>query len=206
MTDRHLRPLDLADAVAAALAGGVDAVHLREPDLPAGELYALARVLRAATRGRALLIVHDRVDVALAAEADGAQLGERSLPVEAARRVAGARLLLGRSVHSAAGAAQAARDGADFVLLGTIFASASHPDHPPGGLALVRAARAVCALPLVGIGGIDATNAAPVLAAGADGVAVIRAILGATDVAAAARALKAALRGGQRQEQVCSSS
>lgn len=181
-------------------------MHLREPDLPAAELYALARVLRPVTRGRALLIVHDRVDVALAAEADGAQLGERSLPVEAARRVAGSRLLLGRSVHSAAGAAQAARDGADFVLLGTIFTSASHPDHPPGGPALVRSARAVCALPLVGIGGIDATNAAQVLAAGADGVAVIRAILGAAYVAAAARALKATLHGGQQQERVCSSS
>lgn len=192
--------------MAAAVAHGVDAVHLREPDLPAGELYELAAALRAVTRGRAMLIVHDRVDVALAVEADGVQLPERGLPVEAARRVAGTRLLLGRSVHSAEGAAQAAQDGADFVLLGTIFASASHPGHPPGGLDLVRAARAVCPLPLIGIGGIDATNAMHVLAAGADGVAVIRAILGADDIAAAARALRRALGDSHQEGQRCGSS
>lgn len=206
VTDRRLRPTDLCAAVAAAVAHGVDAVHLREPDLAAADLYDLARALRAVTRGRALLIVHDRVDVALAAEADGAQLGERGLPVEAARRIAGSRLLLGRSVHSAEGAARAASDGADFVLIGTIFASASHPNQVPAGPELVRAARALCPLPLIAIGGIDAANAPLALAAGADGVAVIRALLSARDVAAAAARLKQALRGSRQETQPCGSS
>lgn len=192
--------------MATAVASGVDAVHLREPDLPAGALYDLALTLRAVTRGSALLLVHDRLDVALAAGADGVQLGERGLPVAAARQVAGDRLLIGRSVHSAAGAAQAAAEGADLVLVGTIFASASHPDHSPGGVELIRAARSACTLPLIAIGGIDATNAAHALAAGADGVAVIRAILGAPAIAAAVVELTRALGRSVREEQTCASS
>jgi thiamine-phosphate pyrophosphorylase len=109
-------------------------------------------------------------------------------------------------VHSATGAAQAERAGADFVLLGTIFASASHPERTPGGLALVREARTACRLPLIAIGGIDAGNAAGVLAAGADGVAVIRAILDAPDVGAAAAELKQTLQQAWQEVQACASS
>lgn len=181
-------------------------MHLRAPDLAAGALYDLAVAFRAVTRGHALLIVHDRVDVALAAGADGVQLGEHGLPVDAARRVAGDRLFIGRSVHSVASAMQAARAGADFVLLGTIFASASHPEHPPGGLELVRAARAACPLPLIAIGGIDTSNAASAIAAGADGVAVIRAILAAQDIGTAVTALKRALLSTRKEGPACGSS
>lgn len=180
VSDRHLCPR-LMEAVAAAIEGGVVAVHLREPDLPAGELWELARQLRALTQRRALLVINDRIDVALAVGADAVQLGARSLPVAVARRLVGRRLLLGRSVHSLPEAVQAQQDGADYLLLGTIYATRSHPDATPAGPELVRQARAAVSLPIIAIGGIAATNAPAVMQAGADGVAVISAILGAPD-------------------------
>ena len=122
VTDRRLCPPgSLADRVERAIAGGVDLVQLREKDLPAGELMALARELRRVTRGRALLLVNDRVDVALACEADGVQLGEAGVPANVARKLMGPELLIGRSVHGEAGARQAEADGADFLVVGTIF-------------------------------------------------------------------------------------
>ena len=109
----------LVERVRAGIAGGVNVVQLREKGLPAGDLFALARHLRRVTQDRALFIVNDRVDVALAVGADGAHLPENGLPVESARRMLGGNMLLGCSVHSVAGAAQRAVLGADFVQVGT---------------------------------------------------------------------------------------
>src|SRR5262245_59194787 len=133
ITDRALvGPERLLGVIADAAANGVTAIHLRERDLAAADLYELARTARHAIAGRALLLVNARLDVALAAGADGVQLGERSLRIRAALAVVGARargrrFVIGRSVHSAEGAATAEAEGADFVVLGTIFASRSHP-------------------------------------------------------------------------------
>ncbi|HEY8491726.1 MAG TPA: thiamine phosphate synthase [Dehalococcoidia bacterium] len=196
VTDRTLAP-DLPAAVERAVRGGVDLVQLRERDLPAGDLLRLARELRAITRGRALLVVNDRLDVALAAGADGVHLPEAGLPVPAARRLAPDGFLVGRSVHDAEGAARAAREGADYLVVGTVFPSRSHPGGGAAGPGLLGRVRAAAGpLPLLGIGGIDAGNAAAVLAAGADGVAVVSAVLAAADPEAAARALRAALTAG----------
>ncbi|MBI3966342.1 MAG: thiamine phosphate synthase [Chloroflexi bacterium] len=190
VTDRKICGRNrLAEVVAQAVAGGVDAVHLREPDLGAGELYRVAIELKAAIGGRALLVVNDRVDVALAVGADGVQLGGRSLSVEATRLIAGGRLLVGRSVHSVEEAAVATAAGADYLVAGSVFATASHPDQPPAGVELIRAIHRTVSVPVYGIGGIDRANAAAVVAAGAQGVAVIRAILAATDPLAAAQEL-----------------
>ena len=168
-------------------------VQLRERDAPAADLLRMARALREMTEGRALLIVNDRADVALAAAADGVQLGERSLPVEAARRVCGRNILLGRSVHSRDGARAAEREGADYLVLGTVFASRSHPGGEAGGPGLVREVADAVELPVIAIGGIDASNAGAVIEAGARGVAAIGAILGDTDPEAAARRLAEAI-------------
>lgn len=181
------RPLE--EVVAAAVDGGVTAVQLREPDLPARDLWELAVRLRPLVAGRALFLVNDRIDVALAAGADGVQLGGRSLPLAEARRLVGEGMLLGRSVHSASEAALAREEGADFLVLGTIFETASHPGVAGAGPDLVRAARARVDIPILAIGGIKAGNAPAVMSAGADGVAVISAILAAADPRAAAAEL-----------------
>lgn len=184
----------LVAAVAAAVAGGVTLVQLREKSLPAAKLYRLGRRLLAAIAGRCPLIVNDRVDVALALGAAGVQLGEGSLPVAAARGVAGSDLLIGRSVHSADGARRAQAQGADFLLLGTIFPTRSHPGKPGAGTELVRETRSATTLPIFAIGGINAARAPSVMAAGADGVALISAVLEAPDPGAAAADLATAVR------------
>lgn len=181
-------------AVAAAVEGGVALVQLREKDLPADELLRLALQIRAVTRGRALLVINDRVDVALACDADGVHLPGNGLPTGVARALLGPGKLVGRSAHSVGEAVEAERDGANYVLLGTIFPTSSHPDTPAAGPGLIRAARSAVHLPLIAIGGIDASNVRQVMEAGADGVAVISAILAERRSRSAARALVRALR------------
>ena len=178
----------LEEVVEAAVEGGVNVVQVREKDLPGGELYALVGRLISIVRSRALVMVNERLDVALAAGADGVQLGRDALPTETARALA-PRLLLGRSVHDVACAAEAAVRGADLLVVGTMFASRSHPGEPPAGPSLLRKIPPNVSLPLVGIGGISAGNAAQVIAAGASGVAVITEILGALDPREAAAKL-----------------
>ncbi len=195
VTDRKLCGEErLAGVVAAAVAGGATMVQLREKDLGARELYDLGLRLRPLLAGRALFVVNDRLDVALALGADGVQLGAAGLPVAAARRLAGDRLRIGRSVHDAAEAVAAEREGADFLIVGTIFATRSHPGQAAAGPGLLAAVRAATRLPLLAIGGVEAANLATVMAAGADGVAVISAIVAASDPQAAAAALAAGLR------------
>ena len=193
VTDRRRSRIPLDAAVERAVAGGVNLVELREKDLPADELLALARRLRAVTRGRALLVVNDRVDVALVSGADGAHLPERGLPVREARALLGAGRLVGRSVHSVVSAVDAERDGADYAILGTIYATSSKPGVSPAGVGLVAEASRATRLPLLAIGGVTAERAPEVMAAGVWGVAVISAVLDADDPASAARRLRAAL-------------
>ncbi len=190
VTDRRQcegRPLD--EVVRQAVEGGVNMVQLREKDMPARELLALAEKLRKVTEGRALLFVNDRLDVALACGADGAQLGEEGLPVEAARRVAGSRLLLGRSVHSAEGASDAEAKGADLLIVGTIFPTGSHPGAEAAGVRLLEQTRERVEVPFLAIGGVNAENVASVIRAGASGAAVITAITKSADPMRASRAL-----------------
>ncbi|MDO8670867.1 MAG: thiamine phosphate synthase [Dehalococcoidia bacterium] len=196
VTDRKLCRGDLVAAVAAAVRGGVDVVHLRERELDARELFFLALRLKAAIGNRAALVVNDRLDVALAAGADAVQLGGRSLPVAVARSILGNRLHIGASVHGVAAAVQAEGEGADYLILGTIFPSNSHPDYAASGANLVREVTASVSIPVFAIGGVVAENIAGVLAAGAQGVAVISAILAADDHELAARRLRQAIDEG----------
>jgi thiamine-phosphate pyrophosphorylase len=194
VTDRRLcRTLSLEEAVAQAVEGGVELVQLREKDLPAAELAALAEKLRAVVQGRAVFLVNDRLDVALACAADGVHLPEQGLPVAAARRLAGEGLIIGRSVHSVAEAVRAPEEGADYVQVGTIFASRSHPGQSPAGLALLEAVATAVTIPILAVGGITAANVGDVMRAGASGAAVISAILGAPSPREAARGLAQAM-------------
>src|SRR5881397_925126 len=177
VTDRRATDRDLLEVVEEALDAGLPAVQLRDKDLPGRPLLALAERLREATSRRgALLLVNDRIDVALAVGADGVHLGGGSLPAEAARRLVGRAALIGVSTH-APGEAPA---GADFAFFGPVYETPSK-----GGAQ--GAARLVLA-----IGGVTAARAPAVRAAGAAGAAVIRAILAAADPAAATRDLLAA--------------
>lgn len=194
VTDRRVGDAaTLVSRVAAAVAGGVDLVQLREKDLHGAQLLELAAALRDAIGEAALLLVNERVDVAAALPADGVQLGEDAIPVPAARQILGPESLIGRSVHSVAGAEQAVVDGADFLVVGTMYASRSHPGEEPAGPELVRRIAPRCALPSIGIGGITADNAQEVIRAGARGVAVITGILADPKPGEAARRLKEAM-------------
>jgi thiamine-phosphate pyrophosphorylase len=189
VTDRHAAGgRDLVTVVQAALGAGLPAVQLREKDLAGGPLLALAERLRAATaRTGALFLVNDRIDVALAAGADGVQLGGGSVPVAVARRLLGDGALIGVSTH----APGEAPPDADFALFGPVWETPSKAG-TQGEARLAEAVRAA-AIPMLAIGGVTAPRVPAVLAAQAHGVAVIRAILAAPDPAAATRALVAAL-------------
>lgn len=183
----------LEDVVDQAVKGGVNLIQLREKDLPAGELLALAIRLREVTRGRALLVINDRLDVAQAAGADGVHLPENGLPVAIARWLLGQHTLIGRSVHSEEAAVEAEQAGADYVQLGTIYATESKPGVKPAGPDLVRKVSAALATPILAVGGVQPDNAAEVIEAGASGVSVISAIETAADPQAAARQLVEAM-------------
>jgi thiamine-phosphate pyrophosphorylase len=183
----------LEDVVDQAIKGGVNLIQLREKDLPTGELLALAMRLREVTRGRALLVINDRLDVAQAAGADGVHLPENGLPVAIARWLLGQHTLIGRSVHSEEAAAEAEQAGADYVQLGTIYATESKPDAKPAGPDLVRKVSAAVTIPVLAVGGVGAENAPEVIEAGASGASVISAVQGAADPQAAARQLVEAM-------------
>lgn len=173
----------------AAAEGGATLIQLRLKHVDARELVEIARRLVAELP--VPLIVNDRADVAIAAGAGGVHLGADDLPVAAARAIAPAGFLIGASVGNDEEAD--AVSGADYVGIGPLFATASKADAgEPLGASRFAALRARCAVPCVAIGGIDATNVAAARAAGADGVAVIRAVFSAADVRSAARALRSA--------------
>jgi thiamine-phosphate pyrophosphorylase len=188
----------VADLVEECLAAGLRAVQLREKDLGAAELFVLARGLREATsRVGAKLLINDRADVALAVAADGVQRTHASLPVGVIRAVVGPAWLIGASVHSLGEALTAEREGADFLVFGPVHDTPSkRPYGPPQGVdALAQVAHAV-KTPVFAIGGMTPARVPEARRAGACGVAVISAILGAERPADATKAFLDALGGG----------
>ncbi len=178
----------LGAALARAAARGARVgVQLREKDLDGGPLFALAREVRALTREHgARLLVNDRLDVALAVEADGVHLPARGLPPGAARTLLAATGLIGVSTHSAAEAAAARGRGADFVVLGPVYDPASKPSAgPPLGVAALGGAAGEASLPVLALGGLTPARVPDVVRAGAHGVACIGAVMSARDPGAA---------------------
>jgi thiamine-phosphate pyrophosphorylase len=168
---------------------------LREKDLSPRELYPLALEMRQLTQTYgARLLINDRVDVALAVDADGVHLTTTSLPASIARRVLGPERLIGVSTHTLTEAQVAADEGADFLVFGPVFFTPSKaPYGEPVGLDALRAVRAAVNVPILAIGGIKKANLDQVLAAGANGIAVISAIISADDPMAASQDLLATL-------------
>lgn len=183
------------DVARAALAGGATMLQLRDKDAPAAALYGLAVAVAGLCRAAGVpLIVNDRLDVALAAEADGVHLGQDDLPAREARRLLGPGPVLGVSAATPAEARAAEAAGADYVGVGPFARTRTKADAGEAvGPAVIRAIRAAVSIPVVAVGGIDAANAPAALAAGADGVAVVSAVSRAADMAVAVRALAAAV-------------
>ena len=188
-----------AEIVRAAIRGGVDAVQLRGKDLPIREQLAIGRALRTITREAGVLfIVNDRLDLALALDADGVHVGQDDLPADVVRRLVGPEWIVGVSAATIAEARAARDDGADYIGVGPIWGTATKLDAGVAvGPGLIATLKAAVELPMVGIGGIGAGNAAQVIAAGGDGVAVVSAIMSADDPEAAARDLKARIVAAQ---------
>jgi len=181
------RGRDLADVLHAALAGGCRLVQLREKEWPSGRLLPVAERLRArCAAAGATFIVNDRVDLAVAVGADGVHLGQEDLPARAARPLLRPGMILGISTHSVEQARAAQADGADYVAVGSMFPTRSKAEFQLVGIDLLRKLRAEIRVPLIGIGGITHDNVGEVIAAGADGVAVISAVCAADDPRAAA--------------------
>jgi thiamine-phosphate pyrophosphorylase len=185
----------VAAAVAAAVAGGVTMVQLREKEASGREFYETARELRSLTRRLAIpLVINDRLDIALAVGAEGLHIGQSDLPLKTARRLAGRRMFIGVSAASVEEALAAERDGADYLGAGAVYPTASKAD--TGEAIGIPGLAEICAavrIPVVGIGGLTEENAGAVLEAGAAGIAVISAILSRPDREDAARRLREAL-------------
>jgi thiamine-phosphate pyrophosphorylase len=198
VTDRRKtgdRPL--LEVIDAAIAGGLDLLQIREKDLPAGELLDLVRAaqdLVKRARSRCRIVVNDRLDVALAARANGVHLPSEGLPIKEVRSRAKGRFQIGRSVHSPAEAREAAKAGADYVFFGPVFETPSKIAYgPPQGTAALRKLVGSARRPIWAIGGINLETIAELADIAVAGVAAISAIGTADDPAEAVRALRALL-------------
>ncbi len=193
ITDRRVAgDRSILDVVRAAIRGGASVVQLREKTATTREMVELGQALHAITRQAGIpLIVNDRLDVALAIAAEGVHVGHDDMPVSLARRLIGPDLILGASPETVGEARQMEREGADYLGVGDVYGTPSKSDAgPPIGVdGLAEVVRAV-SIPVVAIGGITMENAEAVIQAGAAGVAVISAVIGAPDPEAAARRLR----------------
>jgi thiazole tautomerase (transcriptional regulator TenI) len=194
ISDRRICSLErLPDVALAAVRGGVDAIHVRERGLPAGELLRVVREVRRSIGDEVALLVNDRLDVALLGGANGVQLPESGLPARDVRGRFGSDVVIGRSVHDVAGAVRAERDGADFVVAGHVYVTGSKTGQPGRGVPFIRDVSASVGIPVIAIGGITPARVREVMAAGASGVAVISGILSSGQPEQAARDYRLAL-------------
>lgn len=200
VTDRRLcAGRGIERVVAEAAAGGVTMVQLRDDDTPAPELIDLARRLKALLAPLGVpFIVNNRLEVALAAGADGVHVGQSDTPAAEARARLGPTALLGLSITDTAQLASVDSVAVDYLGVGPIFATATKADAaPPMGLGGLAATRARTALPIVAIGGITGANTREVIGTGADGIAVVSAICAASAPEAASRELRALVDGAK---------
>lgn len=185
----------------AAIAGGADVLQLRDKEAGSGRFYREALQLRKLTRdAKVPFIVNDRLDIALAVDADGVHVGQADLPASVVREIIGSGKILGVSADTVEEAILAEKDGADYLGVGPVFeARGTKPDAgEPLGVDRIARIRRHCRIPIVAIGGITAENALKVREAGADAAAVISAIVSADDISRAASRLKRILEGTGR--------
>ncbi len=184
-----------ADMVRKAISGGADVIQLRDKNLSGRQLLEISRELTRICRAQdALFILNDRLDIAIAAGADGVHLGQDDMPLPEAREILKdlglSQFLIGASTHSLEQALKAESEDADYLGCGPVFATPTKPDYQAQGLELVRQYRANIRIPFVAIGGIDASNIEQVKEAGANCIAVVRAVFAQDDIESAARSLK----------------
>ncbi|MHB1414966.1 MAG: thiamine phosphate synthase [Chloroflexota bacterium] len=189
--------------VSEAIRGGADVIQLRDKNASTSELVATGEALREITRAAGkIFIVNDRIDVALAVDADGVHVGQDDMPAAMARRLIGPDKILGVSAATPDEARQAKADGADYLGVGAIYTTLTKPDAGAAtGPALLSQIRQAVDLPIVAIGGVNVHNAAEAIRHGADGVAVISAVVGAPDVAQATESLRVVVEEAKRQRQ-----
>lgn len=202
ITDRkQVRNGNLPDTVEKALQGGVRAVQLREKDLSSRDLYDLSLELRRLTRlYNARLLINDRIDIALAVDADGVHLPENSIPADQARKLLTPSKLIGVSCHNLTGAQTAQENGADFITFGPVFHTPSKGVYgEPVGLDKLSEAALNLSLPVFALGGVKTGNIPEVIACGAYGVAMISGILAAENPMYAASALIESLKNSVKE-------
>ena len=195
ITDRRALPagVTLAQAVEAALDSGVTCLQLREKTASAGEILALARTLLPLCRARRVpLLINDRVDIALAAGADGVHLGQEDLPLPEARALLGPDRILGATAHTVEEALRAQAEGADYLGVGAMFPTGTKTNTVPTSADTLKAICAAVSIPVVAIGGVNAQNLPTLAGTGIAGAAVVSAIFSQRDLTAAARTLRAA--------------
>ncbi len=197
VTDSGLCPRgQLPQVVEQALQGGVTMVQVREKDCSSRVFYETAlRVQEVARRYGVPLIINDRLDVALAVDADGLHIGQSDLPACVARRLLGEGKLLGVSAGTLEEARQAVADGADYLGVGAVFPTGTKEDADAVGVDGLRRICAEVNVPVVAIGGLKADNLSQLAGTGADGIAVVSAIVGQRNPRAAAQNLHRALEG-----------
>lgn len=189
------RNRDPAHVAEEAIKGGADIIQLRDKESADSEILKAARAIRALThKNKVPFIINDRVDIAVAVDADGVHLGQDDLPIEVARSIIGKDRLIGLSTHSLQQALEAQRRGADYIGVGPVFPTPTKPDYKAVGIDLIREVNDRVAIPFVAIGGICESNVNEILAAGARRIAVVRAVCGAEDVGNAAKKLKERLK------------
>ena len=182
-----------------AVAGGADVIQLRDKTADSASLYAAACDIAKICRGKALFFVNDRLDIALAAGADGVHVGQSDLPAAVVRSLVPKDFLVGVSVGSVAEALAAEADGADYVAVSPVFSTASKHDAGDGhGLDTARAICDAVSVPVVGIGGLNKDNIPEVISAGIDGIAVISAVVSQEDISASAAELSAIIAEAKR--------
>ena len=181
-----------AEIAERAIAGGADVIQLRDKVCGSRKLCQIGRALRTITlKTGTLFIVNDRLDVALACEADGVHLGQDDIRADVARQIAPPGFIIGVSVGTIDEAIRAEQDGADYLALSPVFSTASKNDAGPGrGLIVLREIRRSVSVPVIAIGGITMDNVREVITAGADGVAVISVVVGSKNITAAAQELR----------------
>ncbi len=193
ITDRKQTKLPLPEAVRLALKGGVRAIQLRERDLPVRELLALAQEIRTLTRKfNAKLFINDRVDIAVAVDADGVHLGHQSMPPEAVRKIVGMKMLIGVSTHNLQEAQSAETGGADFITYGPVYLTPSKVGlgAPVGPESIKNTVNSIN-IPVFGLGGIKSGNINHVLDSGAYGISMISEIFVSDDIESKAREIVA---------------
>ncbi len=194
VTDREIMSCaTVEESVERAIAGGASIVQLREKSCGSREFYELARRVKKITSARGVpLIINDRLDICLAADADGVHLGQKDIPCSVARKILGADKIIGVSAALPEEARQAELDGADYLGVGAVFTTSTKSDTRPVTPDIIRQIRASVSIPFVAIGGINSGNISRLYGLGINGAAVVSAVVAQNDIEAAAREIRAA--------------